>query len=387
MTITESIRYIGVNDHETDLFEGQFAVPDGMAYNSYLLLDEKNAVLDTVDGRFAGEWLEKLETALAGRQPDYLVLHHVEPDHSSSLAQFLARWPETEVVAGERAFPMLAQFYGGGLIRRPHPVGDGAVLPLGTHTLRFFAAPMVHWPEVMVSYEEAERTLFSADAFGKFGALDAPEGDDWACEARRYYFGIVGKYGAPVQALLKKLEPLPLARICPLHGPVLSEDLETCVGLYDAWSSYRPESRGVCIAFSSVYGHTKQAADYLAGALRARGCETVAVSDLARCDMAEAVEDAFRYDRLVLATTTYNGDIFPCMKQFIDALTERGYQKRTVALIENGSWAPQAARRMRQLLEPCRELTFAAPVVTLRGAMDDAARAAADELAGALCSE
>lgn len=366
MNITEDIRYIGVNDHDLDLFEGQYTVPNGMAYNSYVIVDEKTAVMDTVDARFGEEWLEKLAAALGGRSADYLVVHHMEPDHSANVALFAQKYPQAKIVSSKQAFVMMKQFFGTDFADRQVVVGEGSTLSLGKHTLSFVAAPMVHWPEVVMSYDSTDKTLFSADGFGKFGALDADE--DWACEARRYYFGIVGKYGAQVQAVLKKAAALDIERICPLHGPVLSENLGYYIGLYDTWSAYRPESEGVVIAYTSVYGNTKKAAELLAKTLEEKGCKTV-LTDLARCDMAEAVEDAFRYDRLVLATTTYNTDIFPFMREFVEHLTERGYQSRKIGIIENGTWAPMAAKVIKAMLEKSRNITYA-QTVTIRSALD-----------------
>ena len=376
--ITEDIKYIGVNDREIDLFEGQYEVPNGMAYNSYVILDEKVAVMDTVDRHFTAEWLKNLESALAGRQPDYLIVQHMEPDHSAGIAEFSAAYPDAVIVGNDKTFTMIKNFYGGDFIKNSLPVKNGDPLSLGEHELNFVFAPMVHWPEVMMTYDAKDKVFFSADAFGKFGALDADE--DWACEARRYYFGIVGKYGVPVQTLLKKAAGLDIAVICPLHGPVLSENLGYYLNLYDIWSSYGVESEGVCIAYTSVYGNTKKAVEYLAEQLRADGYAKVAVNDLARCDMAEAVEDAFRYGKLVLATTTYNGSIFPFMRDFIDHLTERGYQKRTVAFIENGSWAPTAARNMAKMFENSKDIEQVG-TVTIRSAMTDENKAQLDALA------
>ncbi len=381
--ITNDIHYIGVQDHEIDLFEGQYVVPNGMAYNSYLIADEKTAVMDTVDGRFVDQWLENISKALAGKHPDYLVVHHMEPDHSSGIAAFAAAYPEAAIVSSRMAFVMMKNYFGKDFADRRIIVSEGDKLNLGKHELNFVAAPMVHWPEVMVSYDSCDKVLFSADGFGKFGALDADE--DWACEARRYYIGIVGKYGQQVQDLLKKAAGLDIAVICPLHGPVLKEDLGYYINLYDIWSSYRPENKGVMIAYTSVYGHTKEAVELLAAELEKLGCEKVSVADLARDDMAEAVEDAFRYDRLVLATTTYNGDIFPFMKEFIHHLTERNFQNRTVGLMENGSWAPQAAKVMTRMLEECKELTFLEPKVKLQCALSDASREQICQLAQELC--
>ena len=367
MTITEDIRYVGVNDHEIDLFEGQYVVPNGMAYNSYVIMDEKTAVMDTVDGAFTGEWLGNIEKTLSGKSPDYLVVHHMEPDHSANIAAFAEKYPAAKIVASKQAFVMMKQFFGTDFQDRQVVVGENSTLELGRHTLTFVTAPMVHWPEVVMSYDSADKVLFSADGFGKFGALDVDE--EWDCEARRYYFGIVGKYGAQVQAVLKKAAALDIAVICPLHGPILTENLGHYIGQYDTWSSYRPESEGVVIAACGVYGHTMKAADLLAAKLADKGVKVV-VHDLAREDMAECVEDAFRYDRLVLASTTYNADVFPFMRTFIDSLTERNYQKRKVGFIENGSWAPMAAKVMKTMLEKSKELTFADTTVTLRSALN-----------------
>ena len=348
MTISKDIRYIGVNDHEVDLFEGQYPVPNGISYNSYVILDEKIAVMDTVDLNFGEQWLENLAAQLEGRKPDYLVVHHMEPDHSANIDMFLERYPEAVVVASARAFAMMKNFFGTDYADRRVVVGEGDALSLGKHTLTFVTAPMVHWPEVVVSYDAYDKVLFSAAGFGKFGALDVEE--EWACEARRYYIGIVGKYGAQVQALLKKAAALDIAMICPLHGPVLKENLGYYLNLYDIWSSYKVESEGVVIAYTSIYGNTKKAVELLEQKLLGKGAKVV-VHDLARCDMTEAVEDAFRYGKIVLATSTYNGDIFPFMKTFIHHLTERNFQNRTVGLIENGSWAPVAAKVMAGMLE------------------------------------
>ena len=378
MKITQDILYVGVNDHAIDLFEGQYVVPNGMAYNSYVVMDEKIAVMDTVDARFVEAWLDKLAAALDGRAPEYLIVQHMEPDHSAGIAAFAERYPEATLVATAKAFAMMGQFFGTDYAHRRLVVGEGDTLALGAHTLTFVTAPMVHWPEVMVTYDSTDRVLFSADGFGKFGALDVEE--DWACEARRYYIGIVGKYGAPVQALLKKAAALDIATICPLHGPVLTENLGYYLGLYDTWSAYRPESEGVAIAYTSVYGNTKQAAEELAALLEQKGV-TVALSDLARCDMAEAVEDAFRYDRLVLATTTYNADVFPFMRTFIHHLTERSYQNRRVAFIENGSWAPMATKVMQGMLEKSKNLTYCENTVRILSALNDESRAALAALA------
>ena len=368
MTITKDIRYIGVNDHQVDQFEGQYDVPNGMAYNSYVIMDEKIAVMDTVDQNFGDEWLANLEKELAGRKPDYLVVQHMEPDHSANIDVFLTKYPEATVVASAKAFTMMKQFFGTDYADRRIVVGEMDTLSLGVHTLTFVTAPMVHWPEVIVTYDSYDKVLFSADGFGKFGALDVEE--DWACEARRYYIGIVGKYGAQVQALLKKAATLDIAIICPLHGPVLTENLGYYINLYDIWSSYRVESEGVVVAYTSIYGNTKKAAALLAEKLEAKGVK-VALTDLARDDMHEAVEDAFRYGKLVLATTTYNGDIFPFMKEYIHHLTERNYQNRTVAFIENGSWAPMAGKIMRKMLESSKNLTFAENTVQIFSAMNE----------------
>lgn len=360
------ILYIGVNDHLTDLFEGQYPVPNGMSYNSYLILDEKTAVTDTVDARFGGQWLDNLETALAGRLPDYLIVHHMEPDHSASIADFCKKYPNAVIVATAKAFTMMDAFFGS----LPNPrltVKDGSVLPLGRHELSFITAPMVHWPEVAVSYDRTDGILFSADAFGKFGALDADE--PWDDEARRYYIGIVGKYGAPAAALLKKAAALDIRTICSLHGPVLKENLAHYINLYATWSSYTPEESGVAVCVASVYGHTARAAEALADALRKSGTKAV-VYDIARCDMSAAVADAFRFDRLVLASPTYNGDVFPCMHAFLHALVSRGFRNRRVGLIENGSWAPMAAKVMQQALSACEGIEFL-PAVTVRSAMND----------------
>ncbi len=382
MTITNDIRYIGVNDHQVDLFEGQYVVPNGMSYNSYAIMDEKIAIMDTVDQNFTQQWLENVAAALDGRKPDYLVVHHMEPDHSANIANFLRTYPEATVVSSAKAFVMMKNFFGEDFADRRIVVGEGDTLCLGKHTLTFVTAPMVHWPEVIVSYDSCDKVLFSADGFGKFGALDAEE--DWACEARRYYIGIVGKYGPQVQALLKKAAGLDIAIICPLHGPVLTENLGYYINLYDIWSSYRVESEGVVIAYTSVYGHTKAAAQLLAEKLEQKGCPKVVLTDLARDDMAEAVEDAFRYGKLVLATTTYNGDVFPHMKAFIHHLTERNYQNRTVALMENGSWAPVAAKVMTKMLEGSKNLTFANNSVKILSALSDESRAQIDALAAEL---
>ena len=385
MTVTKDIRYIGVNDHEIDLFEGQYVVPNGMSYNSYMILDEKVAVMDTVDRNFTHQWMDHLEKALAGRKPDYLVVHHMEPDHSANIDKFLAVYPEAVVVASAKAFNMMQNFFGTDYADRRIVVGEGDTLCLGKHTLTFVTAPMVHWPEVIMAYDSYDKVLFSADAFGKFGALDVQE--DWACEARRYYTGIGGKYGSQVQALLKKAAGLDISIIAPLHGPVLTENLGYYINLYDTWSSYRVESDGIVIAYTSIYGNTKVAVDLLAEKLREKGCPKVVVNDLARCDMAEAVEDAFRYGKLVLATTTYNADVFPHMKEFIHHLTERNFQNRTVGLMENGSWAPQAAKVMRRMLEGSKNLTFTDTTVKILSALNADSRDQVEALANELCQE
>ena len=381
MTITNDIKYIGVNDHQVDLFEGQYVVPNGMAYNSYVILDEKIAVMDTVDQNFGQEWLANLEKELNGRQPDFLIVQHMEPDHSANIDVFLNAYPKAVVVASKQAFVMMNQFFGTDYADRRIVVGEGDTLSLGKHTLTFVTAPMVHWPEVIVTYDSYDKVLFSADGFGKFGALDVEE--EWDCEARRYYIGIVGKYGAQVQALLKKAATLDIAIIAPLHGPVLTENLSHYINLYDIWSSYRVESEGIVIAYTSIYGNTKTAVELLAQRLKDKG-EKVVVHDLARCDMSEAISDAFRYGKLVLATTTYNGDVFPFMKTFLHGLTERNFRGRTVGLIENGSWAPVAAKVMQQILSECRELRFTDTTVRIRSALDDASRAQLEAMADEL---
>ncbi len=383
MKITNDIRYIGVNDHQVDLFEGQYIVPNGMAYNSYVIMDEKIAVMDTVDIHFKDEWLANMKEVLGDRKPDYLVVQHMEPDHSANIDNFLNEYPEAVVVSSAAAFKMMKNFFGSEYTDRRIVVGEGDTLNLGNHVLTFVTAPMVHWPEVIVTYDSTDKVLFSADGFGKFGALDVEE--DWACEARRYFIGIVGKYGAQVQALLKKAAGLDIQIICPLHGPVLTENLGYYINLYDIWSSYRPENEGVLIAYSSVYGNTKAAAELLAEKLEEKGCPKVAVADLARDDMAEAVEDAFRYSKLVVASPTYNGDIFPFTKEFIHHLTERNYQNRTVAFIENGSWAPMAAKVMKGMLEKSKNLTFAETTVKVLSALNDESKAQVEALAEELC--
>ena len=382
MQITNDIRYVGVNDHDLDLFEGLYPVPNGVAYNSYVIMDEKITVMDAVDAHFGGVWLENVRNALDGRTPDFLIVHHMEPDHSASIALFMDAFPEAIIVSSAKAFPMMKAFFGEDYPRRRMIVKEGDVLCLGRHTLSFLAAPMVHWPEVIMTYDQADKVLFSADGFGKFGALDVEE--DWACEARRYYFGIVGKYGAQVQAMLKKAAALEIQAICPLHGPVLQgEQLWESLRLYDIWSSYRAESEGVVIAHASVYGNTRAAAEQLADMLRAQDVKVV-VQDLTRCDIAEAVEDAFRYDRLVLAAATYNADVFPPMRQFITWLTDRGYRNRTVGLIENGSWAPMSGKVMRGLLEGCKDVTILEPVVSIRSALNAESEAQLAALTDAL---
>ncbi len=381
--ISSSIKYVGVNDRKVDLFEGQYVVPNGMAYNSYVILDKKTAVMDTVDAAFTDEWLNNLAEVLDGRAPDYLVIQHMEPDHSANIMNFIKTYPQATVVSSDKAFKMMQNFFGTDFSDRRIVVGEGSALSLGEHELHFVAAPMVHWPEVIVTYESAEKVLFSADGFGKFGALDADE--DWACEARRYYIGIVGKYGAQVQALLKKAAALDIKTICPLHGPVLKENLGYYINLYNTWSSYQPEDEGVVIAYTSVYGNTKKAVELLAEELKAKGCPKVVVTDLARCDMAEAVEDAFRYSKLVLATTTYNADVFPFMREFINHLTERNYSNRTVGLIENGSWAPLAAKVMKEMLSKCKNLTFTESGVKIVSALSEESRAQIQALSDELC--
>jgi flavorubredoxin len=379
MHISNDIKYIGVNDKRIDLFEGQYEVPLGMSYNSYLILDERVAVMDSVGEGFGDEWLDNIGSHLEGRDPDYLIVQHMEPDHSASIAHFTKRYPGARIVASQKAFAMMRQFFGVDLADRAIVVADGDSLSLGRHTLRFIAAPMVHWPEVIMTYDEYDKVVFSADAFGKFGALDTE--DEWACEARRYYVGIVGKYGAQVQNLLKKLSSLDIGIICPLHGPVLSEDLGYYIGLYDTWSSYRPEERGVLIAYASVYGNTRRAAELLRDKLISLGCERVAVTDLARDDIHEALEDAFRYSALVLASVTYNGELFPCMRGFIDGLVERSYQKRLVGIIENGSWAPMAAKRIRTLLEGSKDISFTDTTVKMLSGISDTNLSELDTLA------
>ena len=383
MYITDDIRYIGVNDHQVDLFEGQYKVPNGMSYNSYLIMDEKTAIMDTVDQHFTHEWLDNIEKTLAGRKADYLVIQHMEPDHSANIAAFMALYPETVIVSSAKAFAMMKNFFGTDYADRQIVVGEGSTLALGKHTLAFVTAPMVHWPEVIVTYDLCDKVLFSADGFGKFGALDRQE--PWIDEARRYLIGIVGKYGAQVQALLKKAATLDIQTICPLHGPVLQENLGYYLNLYNTWSSYAVEEEGILIAYTSVYGHTRKAVEKFADLLRAKGCPKVVVTDLARSDMSQAVADAFRYGKLVLATTTYNADIFPYMKTFIHHLTERNFQNRTVAFIENGSWAPLAAKVMRGMFEKSKNLTIAENTVTINSALDDKSSTQLQALAEELC--
>ncbi len=385
MFITNDIKYVGVNDHEIDLFEGQFTVPNGMAYNSYVITDEKTAVMDTVDARFTAEWLGNIESVLGGRKPDYLVVQHMEPDHSANIVNFLTAYPEATVIANSKTLTMMKNFFDYDFDGKVQLVEDGSSISLGRHELTFVFAPMVHWPEVMFTYDKADKVLFTADGFGKFGALDVDE--EWDCEARRYYFGIVGKYGAQVQSVLKKAAALDINIICPLHGPVLSEDLGHYIEKYDIWSSYKPESEGVMIAYTSVYGHTKKAAERLADMLRAKGCPKVVVTDLAREDIAEAIEDAFRYGKLVLATTTYNSDIFPFMMHFIDGLTERGYRNRTIGLIENGSWAPVAAKVMRDKFASSKNITILETTVRIKSALNAESEAQLAQLADELLAD
>ena len=363
------IKYVGVNDHDIDLFEGQYVVPNGMAYNSYIICDEKIAVMDTVDVNFKDEWLENIKKEIGEKSPDYLVVQHMEPDHSANINEFAKVYPNAVIVATDRAFVMMDKFFGTDFADRRVVVGEGDTLSLGEHTLTFVTAPMVHWPEVMMTYDDAEKTLFSADGFGKFGALDIEE--DWACEARRYYFGIVGKYGAQVQAVLKKAAGLDIQKICPLHGPILTENLGYYLNLYDIWSSYGVESEGTLICYTSVYGNTKKAVEILAEELKKAGCPKVVVNDLARCDMAEAVEDAFRYGKVILASTTYNGDLFPFMREFVNDLTERGYRNRKIGIMENGSWAPTVKNKIVKAFELCKNLEFAETVVTIHSAVKD----------------
>jgi len=385
MCISDSIIYVGVNDHEIDLFEGQYDVPNGMAYNSYLIVDEKIAVMDSVDGHFSDKWIANIKNCLGNRKPNYLVVQHMEPDHSSSIADFMNEFPDTVIVSNAKSFTMMKNFFGTEYSERRLAVAEGDTLEIGAHKLNFVTAPMVHWPEVIMTYESSEKILFSADAFGKFGALDIEE--EWACEARRYYFGIVGKYGVQVQNVLKKASALDIKTICPLHGPVLNENLSYYIDLYNTWSSYGVESEGVMIAYTSVYGNTKKAVELLEQELINNGCVKVAVNDLARVDMAEAVEDAFRYGKIVLATTTYNGDMFPFMRNFISELTERNFQNKTIATIENGSWAPTAANNMKKMLEKCKNITYAETSVKIMSAVSDTNKAEIKALADEICSK
>ena len=381
--VSDSVLYVGVNDHEIDLFESQYVVPNGVSYNSYVILDEKTAVMDTADRRVTDQWFANVEEALAGRKPEYLVISHLEPDHAANIAGFLKKYPGVKLIGNAKTFSMLPQFFELDLPEdRKVVVKEGDKISLGEHTLAFYMAPMVHWPEVMVTYEEKEKILFSADGFGKFGALDVEE--DWACEARRYYFNIVGKYGAMVQTLLKKAAALDIRTICPLHGPILKENLGYYIGLYDTWSKYEPESQGIFIAYASIHGNTEKAAKELAEMLQAAGAPKVSMADLARDDMAEAVEDAFRYDRMVLACPTYDAGLFPCMEDFLRHLSAKAYQKRTVALMENGSWAPMAAKKMREILETMKDITILEPVVTIKSTLKEADRGVMRELADAL---
>ncbi len=383
MYITNDIKYIGVNDHEIDLFEGQYTVPNGMSYNSYLILDEKIAVMDTVDQRFGDKWLGNIKSTLGGKAPDYLIVHHMEPDHSANIVNFVSAYPEAKIVSSAKAFSMMKCFFGTDFPEKQIIVSEEGTLSLGKHTLTFLTAPMVHWPEVIVTYDSYDKVLFSADGFGKFGALDVEE--EWTCEARRYYIGIVGKYGAQVQALLRKTAALDIQKICPLHGPHLTENLGYYINLYNIWSSYRPEEEGVVIAYTSVYGNTKKAVLALADKLKAMGCPKVVVNDLARCDMAEAVEDAFRYSKLVLATTTYNAGVFPFMREFINHLTERGFSNRTVGFMENGSWAPMATKVMRGMLEKSKSITYTDSTVKILSALNEESEAQINQMAEELC--
>ncbi len=382
MIITDTIKYVGVNDHITDLFEGQYIIPNGISYNSYVIMDDKIAVMDSVDIRFADEWLENINKELGTKSPDYLIIQHMEPDHSASIVNFINKYPSAKIVSSAKAFIMMKQFFGNDFIANQLVVGEGDTLSLGSRTLTFVTAPMVHWPEVIVTYDDKDKVLFSADGFGKFGALDVEE--DWACEARRYYIGIVGKYGAQVQSLLRKASNLDIKIICPLHGPVLSENLEYYINLYDTWSSYKTESEGIVIAYTSVYGNTKKAVMYLKSKLEEKGLKVV-VNDLARCDMAEAVEDAFRYGKIIMATTTYNNDIFPFMREFINHLTERNFQNKTVGFIENGSWAPVATKVMKQMLEKSKNLTYVETEVKIMSAIDATNKSQLDTLADEFC--
>lgn len=384
IAITDDIKYIGVDDTTLDLFESQYVIPEGVSYNSYVIIDEKVAVMDTVDKRGAKEWEENLLNVLNGRKADYLVIHHLEPDHAGSIARFIELFPEATLVGNAKTFQMLPQFFNVDLSEKTFVVKEGDELSLGKHTLSFFMAPMVHWPEVMVSYDSKDKILFSADGFGKFGALELTAEEDWACEARRYYFNIVGKYGGPVQALLKKVAGLDIKYICPLHGPVLSENLEYYIGLYDTWSSYKPENEGVLIAYASIHGNTAVVAQKLAEILREKGVAKVVVSDLARSDMAEVIEDAFRYDRMILAAASYDSGVFPCMQDFLYHLQSKAYQKRKIGIVENGSWAPSAGRVMRSILDTMKELEIVEPMVTIRSTMKDADLEKLNELAEAM---
>ena len=385
MTITNDILYIGVNDKKIDLFEGQYAVPNGMSYNSYLILDEKTAIFDTVDQNFTHEWLDNIQNTLGDRKPDYLIVQHMEPDHSANISTFMKLYPDTIIVSSSKAFAMMLNFFGTDFPDRRIVVADGDSLSLGKHTLNFYTAPMVHWPEVIVAYDSFENILFSADGFGKFGTYDVDE--PWEDEARRYYFGIVGKYGVQVQALLKKASELDIAMICPLHGPVLKSNLKHYISLYNTWSSYIPESEGIVIAYTSVYGNTKKAVDILAEKLRVKGCPKITAYDLARCDISKAVSDAFRYDKLVLATTTYNADIFPFMRNFIEHLTERGFKSRKIAVIENGSWAPLAAKVIKNMLSECKDIVYVEPIISIKSALSDENNTKIDKLSDELCME
>ncbi len=385
MTITNDIKYIGVNDHKLDLFEGQYIIPNGMAYNSYAIIDEKIAIMDSVDGAFTQEWLDNIQNTLGDRKLDYLIVQHMEPDHSANILNFTKVYPDALLIASAAAFHMMKNYFGTDFQGKRMVVGEGDTLSLGKHKLTFFTAPMVHWPEVIVTYDSTDKVLFSADAFGKFGALDVDE--EWACEARRYYFGIVGKYGMQVQNMLKKAAGLDIRTICPLHGPVLSDNLDYYLDLYNTWSSYQPEEEGIVIAYTSIYGNTKKAVMKLAEKLKKNGCWKVVVNDLARCDMAEAVEDAFRYSKLVLATTTYNAEIFPQMREFINHLTERNYSNRTVALVESGSWAPAAAKVMKGMFEKSKNITFTDTTVKILSVLNEESIAQLDALADELCGK
>lgn len=386
VTVSDSIKYIGVDDRDIDLFESQYAVPDGVTYNSYLILDEKTALMDTVDARGMKEWEQNLQEALGGRKLDYLIISHLEPDHAGSIGRLLELHPEAVIVGNAKTFNMLPQFFDVNLEGHSLTVKEGDSLPLGSHTLNFYMAPMVHWPEVMVTYESSEKVLFSADGFGKFGAMDAKDDEGWACEARRYYFNIVGRYGTSVQALLKKAAKLDIAMICPLHGPILKENLSYYIGLYDTWSSYRPENTGVLVAYASIHGNTAKAAQKLGEMLREKGVEKVVVSDLAREDMAEVIEDAFRYDRMVLAAASYDGGVFPCMQDFLSHLQSKAYQKRTVGILENGSWGPTAARTMKAMLETMKNISIVEPVVTIKSTLKEENMADMEALADAIAN-